>query len=156
MSAEAMPMPKPRLTSEQRKLRFVNNAMSVLSALGMLDSGYLTIMHYRGLAKNACHGLGGCERVLTSWWAHPFFNIPTSLYGFVFYAAVFLMLGWNAPPKRLLALSAPAFCIHLFFVYVQAFILHAFCPFCLVSFALTTVLFLLSIAYVTASASRDK
>ena len=121
--------------------------------LGMADAGYLTIAHYRGLKMPGCSA-EGCERVLTSWWAHPHWklgdwttpSIPTSLYGFCFYAAVFLLLGWNVRPGCLLVLSTLAFLIHLGFVYVQARIIYAWCPYCLVSAGLTTLVWLLSIA----------
>ncbi len=142
--------------SRHRKL--ISNAISFLCVLGMADAGYLTIAHYRELQLPGC-SVESCGKVLTHFWSHPSVTVlgwttpalPTSLYGFVFYAMTFLALGWNVSPRWLLFLTTPACGIHLFFVYVQAFIIHAFCTYCLVSAGLTTLVWLLSFALYRAS-----
>ena len=146
LSAYAMPL-DPR---NESKVRWLSTAISALAILGMADSGLLTIHHFHHMNLPTC-GSGHCERVLTSWYAHPFFGIPTSVYGFAYYAMIYLLPSFNVPPRRLVPLAALAFCIHLGFVGVQAFIIHAFCNYCLLSAATTTLIFILMMALARAS-----
>ena len=108
-----------------------------LSLLGVLDAAYLSYTHLLGSA--ACGTGSDCGIVLKSAYASVW-GVPLSVLGLGFYTAA-MLLSWRAivSDKRddsvrsisLFALigSLPT----LFLIYVQAAIVHAWCPFCLVS-----------------------
>ncbi|MCZ6635923.1 MAG: vitamin K epoxide reductase family protein [bacterium] len=113
---------------------FTPLVLLLFSLLGMLDAAYLSYTHVFGSA--ACGAGSGCGAVLTSDYASVC-GVPLSVLGLGFYAAT-MLLAWRAVERdasvrgiSLLALvgSLPT----LFLIYVQAAIVHAWCPFCLVS-----------------------
>lgn len=117
-------------------IKYLPYILLVLSLLGFLDAVYLTIVHYRNLIPPCT--IGGCEVVLTSKYAMvgPF---PTALYGVAFYLAVIILTGlfiqlrqkWMAVVLFVMCLSGLA--VGVFLVYLQAFVLHAYCQYCLTS-----------------------
>lgn len=134
------------------KLAQVPNSIIVLvlfvALLGFIDAGYLTVEHYKNTIP-PCSVTGGCEVVLTSIYSK-ILGIPVSLLGSIFYLLILIgafayleskndkFLKWS------LLLTIPGFIFALWFVYVQIFILHSYCIYCLVSFLTTTILFTLS------------
>ena len=124
-------------------------AFLLFSFLGFLDSTYLTAKHYLGFSVN-CSLIHGCEEVLNSSYA-TFFGIPVALAGAIYYVAIFLCLIAFIDRKKFLfwriatLLPVAGFLVTLWLVGVQAFILQAFCLYCLFSAFFTTILFLLSV-----------
>jgi uncharacterized membrane protein len=55
----------------------------------------------------------------------------------VFSFAIFAAFGYARAPKLLILVAAAMFVTTLWLLYVQAFLLHAFCRYCLFSAALT-------------------
>src|SRR6185436_1407180 len=113
--------------------------------LGMIDALYLTLM--RGLHV-PCSVSGGCNEVLTSPYAEVF-GVPLSAIGLAFYFTVFVlavleifevarMVQW------IFWLALPGFLITLALLYLQAFVIHHFCQYCLASATLVTIIFLTS------------
>jgi uncharacterized membrane protein len=118
----------------------------LLSFLGLVDTFYL------GLKRGTpvpCSITTGCEEVLNSRFS-TFAGIPISWFGFAFYLAVFSAAVFSvfSDEDRLLrwvfwpALSG--FVISIGLVAVQAFILRAYCQYCLVSAILTSLIFFVS------------
>jgi uncharacterized membrane protein len=113
--------------------------------LGFLDATYLTFEKLSGVVP-PCTITTGCEQVLTSKFS-TVFGIPDSLFGAVFYLAVFILVfvlreRFNAKwfsVLRLLTLLGFLASVGLFFIQWQ--ILHAFCFYCLISFASSTIIF---------------
>lgn len=108
-----------------------------LSLLGMLDTAYLSYVHLFGSA--ACGAGSGCDQVLTSAYASVL-GLPLSILGLGFYVAV-AVLSWRAITNHhragairiLSVLALLASLPTLFFIYVQAVEIQAYCPFCLLS-----------------------
>jgi uncharacterized membrane protein len=125
-------------------------AFLALCFLGFLDSAYLTIEHYRGVAP-PCSFLEGCERVTTSPYSR-LLGVPVALAGALYYLALLLLTvfaleeGSMRAFRAALALAPLGFLATLWFVFAQAFILRAFCLFCLFSAATSTALFMLYVA----------
>jgi uncharacterized membrane protein len=111
-----------------RRLRFVAIAVALA---GLLLAGYLTRAHY-GDSSVACPIGGGCETVQESEYAE-IAGIPVAVLGLVAYAGVLVLLVWDSPVARLaaaaLALTGMLFSGYL--LVVQAFVLEAFCIWCL-------------------------
>jgi uncharacterized membrane protein len=72
-------------------------------------------------------------------------GIPTAAFGAIAYFTVFSLavlaaFGYARARSFLLAVIVVMFIASLYFLYLQAFVLHAFCPFCLFSAAMTFLL----------------
>jgi len=126
-------------------------AFLILSFLGFLDSAYLTVEHYRGVAP-PCSLLSGCERVTTSPYSR-LLGVPVALAGALYYLVLLLMTVFaleEAAARALhwaLRLAPLGFLASMWFVFVQAFLLRAFCLYCLFSAATSTALFAVALAY---------
>ncbi len=116
---------------------------AVISLAGLADATYLTVTHLTG-DDLVCGSPGGCSAVLGSVYAS-IAGIPTAAFGalayFVAFSSATLAVFGYARARTLLMLVVMAmFGATLWLLYVQAFILHAFCPFCLLSAALSFLL----------------
>ncbi|HET9217686.1 MAG TPA: vitamin K epoxide reductase family protein [Terriglobia bacterium] len=118
-------------------------SLLLLSFLGLVDTLYLGIK--RGTPV-PCSITTGCEEVLNSSFS-TLAGIPISWFGFAFYLAVFSAAAFSvfSDEDRLLKWifwpALAAFVISIGLVAVQAFILRAYCQYCLVSAILTTLIF---------------
>ena len=128
---------------------FVIIFFAIVSFVGMADTIYVTINHYKGIIP-PCTLLNGCETVLTSKYSEVF-GVPIALFGALFYSAVFLFSLAYLKTKNnkiiivFLVLTALAFLMSLFFVYLQFFVIKAVCEYCLTSAAASTILFAASV-----------
>ena len=116
---------------------------AVISLAGLADATYLTVTHLTG-DDLVCGSSWGCSAVLGSVYASVA-GIPTAAFGalayFVAFSSATLAAFGYARARTLLMLVVMAmFGATLWLLYLQAFILHAFCPFCLLSAALTFLL----------------
>lgn len=122
---------------------------AVVALVGLADSIYLTIHHLSG-EQVPCSVTGGCETVLTSYYAEVA-GIPLAAFGAAAYFLAFSLAILAAFGNRKLwflfgvqvSLMA-AFSLWLF--YLQAFVIKAFCQFCLLSAATTLTLFIIALA----------
>jgi uncharacterized membrane protein len=113
---------------------------ALLSLTGLADSTYLTVTHLTG-ENVTCIASSGCSQVLASAYASVG-PIPLGAFGALGYFAAFSLatlaaFGYARARKFLAVLVAGMLLTTLWLLYVQAFILHAFCDFCLLSAALT-------------------
>jgi uncharacterized membrane protein len=123
---------------------------AVVALVGVLDASYLTVEHLSGNSVR-CMIVTGCDEVLQSSYATLPGGVPVAALGAVAYFTAFslatLSVFGYAGARRLLApLVAVMFLATLWFVYLQAFVIHAFCVYCLLSAAVTTTLTLLVMA----------
>jgi uncharacterized membrane protein len=111
-----------------------------LSLGGLADSIYLTVTHLTG-ENVTCLASSGCSEVLSSSYA-TVGKIPLGALGALAYFAAFslaTLAAFGSPRARTLLAGVVAgmLATTLWLLYVQAFVLHAFCDFCLLSAALT-------------------
>ena len=113
--------------------RALRLAVAAVALAGACVAGYLTYVHYRPAAL-VCTGGGGCETVQESSYAD-IAGIPVALLGLLAYLAVLGLVAWDTELARTLAatiaLGAVGFAIYL--VSVQAFVIDAWCVWCLVN-----------------------
>lgn len=120
-----------------------------LSFFGLFDALLLTAEHYMSLTL-PCSFSGGCEQVLTSRFS-TIFGLPISLLGVVFYGLIFFLVVvsvFNAdrlPRLFLLGWGAIGFVTSLVLVGLQAFVVRAWCQYCLLSAVTSTLLFITAI-----------
>jgi uncharacterized membrane protein len=116
---------------------------AVLTLVGLADATYLTASHFSGETVT-CVGTMGCSDVLGSAYAK-IGNVPLAAFGIVAYftafsAAVLAAFGFARARAVLMIAVGAMFLTSLWLLYVQAFVLHAFCSYCLLSAALTFAL----------------
>jgi len=121
----------------------LSTVAAVISLAGLADATYLTVTHLTG-DDLVCGSPGGCSAVLGSVYASVA-GIPTAAFGalayFVAFSSATLAAFGYARARTVFVLVVMAmFGATLWLLYVQAFILHAFCPFCLLSAAFTFLL----------------
>src|SRR5437773_6644452 len=121
-------------------------AIAVLAFLGMVDTLYLSVK--RGAGPIPCTLTGGCNDVLTSRFSE-IGGIPLSWIGLAFYltvfsSAIFEVSGAGHPLRFVFWLALAGVCISVVLVGIQAFVIHAFCEYCLGSAVLVTSIFFLS------------
>lgn len=124
--------------------------VSILVALlGFADASYLTIEHYRG-ATPPCFIVSGCGTVTTSVYSQ-IGPIPVALLGALYYFTISLLLflameSRKDKPARIAFLLTPfGILASGYFLYVQIFLLKAYCLYCLGSIATSTILFMLAV-----------
>ncbi len=112
-----------------------------IAFLGLIVSGYLFIS-YVSPTPITCLSGHGCEAAQASKYSS-FIGIPTPAYGIVFY----LLLGiagslWNEETKKKLMLPLAVLVssgvgVSAFLTYVEAFVIDAWCSWCVASAILT-------------------
>lgn len=121
---------------------------AVVALIGLGDAIYLTIHHLTG-EMVPCNATGGCETVLTSSYSE-IGGIPLATFGAVAYFTTFSLAILAAFGHRkmwllfgiqvtLMALASS------YFVYLQAFVIKAFCQYCLVSAGVCFTLFIIAL-----------
>jgi uncharacterized membrane protein len=119
---------------------------AVVALIGLADAIYLTIHHYTG-EKVPCSVVEGCEQVLTSSYAE-IAGVPLAIFGAAAYFAAFSLAILAAFGNRSMwTLFGVQVSLMLVFtawlVYLQAFVIEAYCQFCLLSAATTFTLFII-------------
>jgi uncharacterized membrane protein len=127
-------------------------AIAVLSLVGWFVSLYLWLYKIGAIGQLQC-GAGGCETVQLSPYAD-FLGIPVAFYGVGGYAALFA-LSVLAVQERLrsarwvttalLVLSAIGLVFTIYLTYLELFVIHAICRWCVASAALIFAIFLISL-----------
>ena len=120
---------------------------AVLALVGLADASYLAAEHLSGNSVR-CMIVSGCDEVLQSSYATVAGGVPVAAVGLAAYFAVFSLatlaaFGYDGARKLLTPLVAVMFLATLWFLYLQAFVIKAFCTYCLISATVTTVLTLL-------------
>lgn len=139
------------------RVALLYSAAAIVSLIGLVDSIYLTVEHVSGRSVR-CTLISGCSEVLSSPYAS-FRGYPLALIGAVAYFTVFSLatlaaFGYRTAGKLLLFVVAGMFLVTLWLVYLQAFVIKAFCQFCLLSALVTLVLTALVIISSRSSRSR--
>ncbi len=113
---------------------------TLLSLVGLADATYLTINHLTG--QNArCTITGGCGEVLGSAYSTvggvPVAALGALAYFTVFSLATLALFGYTRARMLLSLVVGLMLLTTLWLLFVQAFILHKYCEYCLLSAAIT-------------------
>lgn len=120
---------------------------AVLALVGVLISVYMMLYHLGMIGSILC-GTGGCETVQNSPWAS-FFGVPVPLIGLVGYGIMFAVALLGIQPRHvgdrrislvLLAGGLIGFAYSLYLTWLEAFVIHAWCQWCIGSAILATLL----------------
>lgn len=136
LAQQAGPMPKLPIIA------------SIAALIGLADSVYLTV-HHLTAEPVPCSLISGCETVLTSSYAE-IGGIPLAGFGAAAYFAAFslalLAVFGNRTAWLLFGIASigmAAFTVWL--LYLQAFVIGAFCQFCLISAATSLTLAVIAV-----------
>jgi uncharacterized membrane protein len=137
-------------TTPRGRLRSRLYAVAAMVALlGLADGIYLTIEHITGRTAE-CIASSGCQDVLSSKYAAighlPLAAVGAFAYFTVFGAALLAAFGYRKCGAFFAFVVTIMFGITLWLLYLQAFVLHAFCDYCLFSAGVTTVLAAIAVA----------
>ena len=132
-------------------LRRFKTAALLLCAACLALAGWMVFHSLTGTRMVGCGAGSGCDSVMGSPWAYVLGGVPVSLPAAVAYLLLgicVLFLGGNKPEDQaldrvlwplMLVLSGCIIGAALWFCYLQAFVLHAFCKFCTLLHLLGTV-----------------
>jgi uncharacterized membrane protein len=127
-------------------------AIALLALVGLLVSAYLSMYKLGYLGQIQCT-LGGCEKVQTSRYAL-FLGLPVSVWGLGAYVTLITLAILGLQPRfarerwvalALFGVAAVGVVFSAYLTYLEAFVIHAWCQWCLISAVLVTLIFLLSI-----------
>jgi len=126
-----------------RKIVWSYLLAALLSLIGLADAIYLTVEHLTG-ATLRCTIISGCSEVLSSPYARvgsvPLAAIGAAAYFVVFSLAILAAFGYQLARPLLAIVVSLMFLTTLWLLYLQAFVIHHFCQYCLLSAAVTTAL----------------
>jgi uncharacterized membrane protein len=119
-----------------------------LSLAGLLISGYLYLYKIGAIGSLAC-GTGGCETVQLSPWSR-FAGLDVSLIGILGYAGLLALSlaavqagpgsgGWAVRALQLASGIGVAFTLYL--TYLELFVIHAICRWCVASGVIILAIF---------------
>jgi len=129
------------VTAKRKKVLLI--VIAVVSLGGLADAIYLTIEHITGQSVR-CTIISGCSEVLSSSYAvvggYPLASIGALAYFTVFSLAILALFGYRIASQLLILLVLAMCLVSLWLIYLQAFVIHAFCQFCLLSAIITFTL----------------
>jgi len=126
--------------------------MAVVSLAGLFLGVYLTLYHYGFIGTLACN-VSSCEKVQTSRWSM-LFGLPVAMWGAGFYALMLALCVAGLQPRyetsrglalAIMLLAGWGAVFTGWLNYVEAFILHAWCEWCLGSATMVLILFVLAV-----------
>ena len=124
-----------------RKLLFA------IAIAGLLVSGYLLVTYVTG-GPIVCNNSHGCEIVRASQYAN-LWGLPTPFYGVLFYlllavGALLLTSSHDRLARYLLTLhTSIGVLVSAWLTYVEAFVIEAWCQWCVVSAVLAVIAFII-------------
>ncbi|MGH7512684.1 MAG: vitamin K epoxide reductase family protein [Gemmatimonadales bacterium] len=125
---------------------------ALTSLLGLFVSAYLYLYKIGRIGTLAC-GSGACEAVQTSPWSR-FLGVDVALIGLIGYAALLAvaLLGLQSsqvqrrrPPLLLTALAAGGVLFTAYLTFLELFVIHAMCRWCLGSAAIIVTILVLGL-----------
>ena len=139
-----------------RTITILNTISAIMALAGLADATYLSVQALTGETL-VCGGSPDCFRVLGSSYAKVG-GVPVALFGAlayftVFAFATFAAFGYARARMFLIPIIGAMFLATLWFLYVQAVVLHAYCRYCLFSAAIT---FLLAGLLIAAPSSQQQ
>ena len=127
----------------------------IIAALALGGVGLATYlaMYKLGMIGTLACNVGHCETVNLSKWA-TFLGIPVAVWGVGFYVVLFLVALAGTTDRfvdapwvshALLALTGWGVLFSAWLTYLELYVIHAVCMFCVISAILVTVTFLVSV-----------
>ena len=126
--------------------------IAVLALIGAFIATYLTLYKVGVIGELTC-SVQGCETVNSSRWA-TFLGFPVAAWGVAFYAGIFVvaLLGTSERleeerniSQALAIMSGFGVLFSAWLTYLELFVIHALCMWCVTSAVIVTIIFVLSL-----------
>lgn len=126
--------------------------IAVLSLIGLFVASYLALYKLGYLGVIQC-SVGGCEVVQASQYAL-LLGVPVAVWGTGAYLLLFVLALLGVQPRwggerwvalAIFGIAAVGFVFSAYLTYLEAFVIHAWCQWCVVSAVLIGAIFLLAI-----------
>jgi len=127
--------------------------VAALALAGIFISLYLTLYKLGIIGELSC-SIGSCETVNLSRWSR-FLGLPVAAWGLLFYLDVFAVAVISTLPRfedeRVLSIvlvgeAAIGVLFSAWLTYLELFVIHAICIWCVTSAVVVTIILLVSIA----------
>ena len=124
---------------------------ALVALAGMFVALYLTLYKLGYIGTLAC-SVGSCETVQTSKWA-TFLGVPVGVWGVAYYVGVLAVALAGLSPALserrsvshvLVGMTGIGLLFSLWLTYLELFVIHAICQWCVISAILATALFVIS------------
>ncbi len=124
---------------------------ALISLAGLFLGVYLTLYHYGFVGSLACN-VGSCEQVQTSRWAM-FLGVPVAMWGTGFYVGMLALsiaglqerfADSRAISLAMLVLTGWGVLFTAWLNYLEAYVIHAWCEWCIGSAMMVLLLFVLA------------
>ncbi len=130
--------------TDARRRAWFYGIIALLALVGLADAIYLTVNHLTG-SRVRCGEYAGCSEVLSSSYAVVVGGLPLAALGGAAYFVVFGLsvlaaFGYRSMQMPLLIVVSTMAVVTGWLLYVQAFVLKAFCFYCLLSATVTLLL----------------
>jgi uncharacterized membrane protein len=120
--------------------------LTALSVAGLLMSAYLTWVHFLGVSPVCLAGSGGCEAVQTSRYAE-ILGVPVAVLGIAGYTGLLFSALLRGESGVLLGLFVALVSVlfSAYLTWLELFVIHAICQWCVASAILMMASFLLTV-----------
>jgi uncharacterized membrane protein len=123
----------------------------ILACLGFLDSTYLLVYKLTN-NPSMCLGSGGCHNVNFSPYSE-IGGIPVSVYGMIAYlviAGILLLeprfkIAQDNGSLAIFGISLAGVAFSAYLTWIEIYVIHAICPFCVASAVIISLIFILAI-----------
>jgi uncharacterized membrane protein len=125
--------------------------MALISLAGLFLGAYLTLYKFGVIGELACN-VGSCEKVQTSRWSM-FLGLPVATWGVGFYVVMLALSIASMQPRfedsrrfslAMLLIAGSGALFTAWLNYLEAFVIHAWCEWCLGSAGMVLLLFVLA------------
>jgi len=124
---------------------FLTRAIYAVAAFGVVLTALTELSHHYPLILELCGGdLSGCADVASTPFAK-IFGVSVAYWGLLSYVAFIAFMLYK--PSFTLPLVSAMLGAEIYFLWVMAAIIHIYCMFCLIQFAVVIVLFTLTLAW---------
>ena len=148
--------------SNEQNIKWPKIIIALLSTVGIVDTGSITLKNWGLFSSLSCPGVNGCDAVLNSPWGTLYsnnqINIPLSFAGLITYSSILfvtiILTLKILPPKEKLSknlwwflylISCGSSVFSFLLINIMFFKIGAFCIFCVLSAILSFSIFILTI-----------
>lgn len=137
-------------------IRIIDVMLVLLCVVGLADTVVLHVQEQKGTVGQFCQTLAGtfgasCEKVLTSKYA-AIGGVGLTVLGILYYLSLLWISVWSriesesgggrAARVLMAGISGTGIFVSSYLVYLQASVIQAWCPFCLISAGVTALIFI--------------
>lgn len=127
--------------------------VATLALAGIFVSLYLLLYKLGIIGELSC-SVGSCETVNSSKWAK-FLGLPVAAWGVAWYVAMFVLAIVSTGAKyadssgvslMLLLVAASGFLFSTYLTFLELFVIHAICQWCVISAIIVTIILAVTVA----------